>query len=172
MSRRLARRITVINPDVIAHELPRLDGKLDERRAGEIAIEQRRALLALGESFAIETTLTGNSALRLMRSAREAGYKVTLVYVGIGSADLSMRRVLLRVSRGGHSVPVTDVYRRFPASLTNLATALTIANRAFVFDNSDYRRRKLLSRDNGRNRHVAGNVPAWAKEPLAAVLND
>lgn len=156
VSRRLARSITVVNPDVIAQELPRVDGELDERQAGEIAIDRRRSFLAQGADFAVETTLTGNSALRLIRLARQAGYKVTLVYVGIGSADASMDRVLLRVSRGGHPVGVEDIYRRYPASLRNLAIALSLVDRAFVFDNSSLKRRKLLSRERGKSLSCCG----------------
>ena len=126
--------------------------------------------LARRDDFAVETTLTGNSALRLMRSARQMGYKITLVYVGIGSADLSLDRVLRRVSQGGHSVPVTDIYRRYPASLNNLAVALTLADRAFVFDNSSDRRRKLLSRERGENRYVASDLPSWSVTPLKSIL--
>lgn len=75
VSRRLAGRLPVINPDLIAQELPRIEGRLDERRAGESAIASRRALLAGRASFAVETTLTGSSSLRLLRAAKLAGYK-------------------------------------------------------------------------------------------------
>ena len=161
VSRRLARRITIVNPDVIAQELPRRDGRLDERQAGEIALAQRRDLLATRRDFAIETTLTGGSALRLLRMAKAAGYKVTLVYVGLADADTSARRVLDRVRRGGHSVPVDALERRYPDSMRKLAEAIGLVDRAYVFDNSGARRRLLLIRQDGSDRYVAERPPAW-----------
>ena len=123
-------------------------------------------MLSQRADFAIETTLTGNSALRLMRTAKAADYKVTLVYVGLTSADLSLTRFLDRVTLGGHSVPVPDLQRRFPASMLALSTALGIADRSYVFDNSARRRHLLLTREGGRNKFVAPDLPAWARRAL------
>jgi predicted ABC-type ATPase len=162
VSRRLSRRITVVNPDVIAEEIPYLEGKPDERRAGTIAIERRNALLARRADFAIETTLTGMSALRLIAAARQAGYKVTLVYVGLSSADLSVRRVVDRVRRGGHAVPVAALERRYPDSMAKLAKAIELADRSYVFDNSGTRRRLLVILDGQSPRYVVPDLPAWA----------
>ena len=167
MSQRVARRIPIVNPDVIAQELPRVDGRLDERQAGEIAVTRRNALLAEGADFGIETTLSGNSALRFMRQAKAAGYKVTLVYVGLASADLSLRRVVARVRDGGHAVPVSALERRYPDTMSRLAAALAIADRAYVFDNSGTRRRLLLIRERGRTRFRAADLPVWIRGALA-----
>ena len=82
-SRPLAEQFEVVNPDVIAQSLPRIHGRLDERGAGEAAVLRRNLLLANGTSLAIETTLSGQSTLRFMRRARSAGYRITLVFVGI-----------------------------------------------------------------------------------------
>jgi predicted ABC-type ATPase len=169
--RRLAHRIPVVNADTIAQELPRVAGRLDERRAGEVAIERRNAFLAARAHFAVETTLTGSSALRLMRVAGSAGYKITLVYVGLASADLSVQRVLDRVRQGGHPVPVTALERRYPDTLSKLEVALALADRSYVFDNSGERRRLLLIRELDRNRWVASDLPPWITSSLATILD-
>jgi predicted ABC-type ATPase len=162
VSRRLSRRITVINPDAIALEIPLLDGKPDERRAGTMAIERRNALLAEGADFAIETTLTGMSALRLIGAAKDADYKVTVVYVGLSSTGLSVLRVMDRVQQGGHSVPVEALKRRYPDSMAKLAHALALADRSYVFDNSGTRRRLLAIFDRQKIRYVVNDLPDWA----------
>lgn len=159
----------MVNPDTIAHELPRIDGRLDERRAGEIAVGLRAELLAARHDFAIETTLTGSSALRLLRSAAARSYKVTLVYVGLSSAELSMQRVLDRVRQGGHAVPYTALERRYPESLSKLVPAMLLADRSYVFDNSGRRRRLLLIRELGRIRYKVPDLPEWAATRLAAL---
>src|SRR3546814_20078963 len=80
-------------------------------------------LLASRRTFGIETTLTGSSELALMRAAGEAGYQVNLVYVGVRDVRHSIGRVRARVSRGGHDVPIADLWRRFDRSLGTLAVA-------------------------------------------------
>lgn len=166
VTRRIERRIPVVNPDNIAQELPRVSGGLDERRAGEIALERRNEMLRDKADFAIETTLSGNSTLRFMTSAHDAGYKISLVFVGIRSAEISGRRVADRVRRGGHSVPVTAIVRRYPDTLAKLPRAMALADRTFVLDNSDDRRRLLLSYEDGHARFVSRDLPQWFASAL------
>src|SRR3546814_7863872 len=86
-----------------------------------------------------------------MRAAGEAAYQVNLVYVGVRDVRHSIGRVRERVSRGGHDVPIADLWRRFDRSLANLAVAMQLANhRVLLIDNSGKRRRLLLSSKAGR----------------------
>lgn len=156
----------VINPDVIAQSLPFLNGRLDERRAGEQAILRRNALVASGKSLAIETTLSGHSAMRFMGGAREAGFKVNLVYVGIDSPELSIDRVRTRVADGGHDVPIEALVRRHPDSMVKLPMAMDLAERAYVIDNSARRRRLLLIWDEGGVRYLDTDTPDWFRQAV------
>lgn len=167
---RLERRITVVNPDTIATNLPRIAGRLDERQAGAGAIKWRNGLMAEGMDFAVETTLAGNTPLKLMRDAKAVGYKITLVYVGLANATLSASRVIDRVKRGGHAVPLEHIERRFPDTMSKLQLAVGIADRAYVFDNSGARRRLLLNREKGRNKFVSNTMPNWARTALQAII--
>ena len=161
VSGRVADRIPVVNPDEIAARLPLIDGRLDERQAGTLALRRRADLLADRASFAVETTLTGASTLNLMRSARRSGYKITLIYVGLSDPDLSLQRISDRMDVGGHAVPVSAALRRYPASLAALTGAIEIANRTFILDNSGRRRRLLVVKEAGRIRFVARDLPDW-----------
>lgn len=76
-------------------------------------------------------------------------------------ADLSAARVADRVAQGGHDVPLEAIARRFPASLANLPAALALADRAYIFDNSEERRRLLLKAEGGAARWVAAELPGW-----------
>src|SRR5260363_435501 len=69
-------------------------------------------------------------------------------------------------SGGGHNVPPADVERRFERSLRNLPKALEIADRTFVFDNSEKRHRLLLSRELNQSRHVSKKLPYWIVQAL------
>ena len=163
---RIGQRIPVINPDAIAEQLPYINGRLDERQAGATAIARRNALLDQGADFAVETTLTGNSTLRFMAAARQAGYKLTLVYIGLKDASLSLQRVIDRVKLGGHAVPVHAIERCFPVAMAKLSLAMALADRSYILDNSDRRRRLLTVVDEGRIKFLARDIPGWLNKAL------
>lgn len=81
-------RIPMVNPDDIALAIRAeygTDQTVAQAKAGQIAVTQRARLLSEGRSFGIETTLTGRRELQLMQAARNLGYKINLVYVGLES---------------------------------------------------------------------------------------
>ena len=96
-----------------------------------------------------------------MTAAVSAGFKITLVFVGVRNVETSGRRVADRVRRGGHAVPVDAILRRYPDVLAKLSRAVDMADRSFVLDNSGARRRLLLVREAGRVRFLARDPPAW-----------
>lgn len=159
---RLGRYLPIVNPDDIARDAT--DG--NPVAAGRVALAERRALLSQGASFAIETTLSGAGVLRFMAAAREAGFRIMLIYIAVAAPELSRFRVLARARDGGHDVPERDVFRRYSASLENLGVALEVADRAWVLDNTGRARRLLLSRDRERLRFLSSNLPAWAVDSV------
>lgn len=162
-------RIPIVNPDNIARDLPRRsDGSLAELEAGKLALKERAERIADGRSFGFETTLSGQSELRAMRAASEAGFKVNLVFVGIPNPEVSAARVSERVRDGGHDVSTTDTDRRYPKTMANLPIAMSIADRSFILDNSD-RHRLVMVRENEQSR-VVGSMPAWARDAIPADL--
>jgi len=162
--------MTLVNPDTIARQL-KPDHRNDTAimlKAGRIAALQRRALIQAAQNFAMETTLTGHSELRVMADARAAGYKITLVYVGLADELTSLARVRERVARGGHDIPAPIIMRRYAKSLANLPAAMDLADRIFILDNTGARHRLLVTVDHGQLRHQSPGMPAWAK---AAILD-
>jgi len=109
----------------------------------------------------VETTLSGNTYLRMMKKAKELGYLVVLMYVGTTRVEINMQRVRFRVTRGGHDVPEEDQIRRYPRSLANAAKALAIADEAVILDNSGSRYVKVaVKRATGIE--LFEPVPEWA----------
>lgn len=161
-------RLPIINPDVIAQGLPRrVDGSLAEMEAGRIALQERREHLAAGVSFAFETTLSGNTELATLRAARDCGFKVNLLFVGVEDAKQSAVRVGDRVRRGGHDVPIDALTRRYERTMCNFASAAVCSDRVIVFDNSGFGHRLLFVQENGETRHHAA-FPDWARKWLPA----
>ena len=124
----------VVNPDVIAANLPGPDATRDAR-AGRETLRCTRALIASGQTFSRETTLSGSEILRTMRAAKNTGFAVNLFFVGVDSVDVSRGRVRRRVEQGGHGIPEQVQVRRFDRSLDNAVLAARVADTT-VFVNS------------------------------------
>jgi len=169
----VAARIPVVNPDEIARSMkPDHHGAaVTMLQAGKEAARLRREHTEAARSFAIETTLSGHSELRVMEDARNAGFKVNLIFMGIAGPDTSYARVRSRVMAGGHDVPVADIRRRYYRTMANLLAAVALADRTFVLDNQGKGRPRLLMTINdGRIRQVARVLPAWATQALGTIV--
>lgn len=129
----------VLDPDVVAARLSPGDIRAGAVQGAKETIRQQEELLERRESFAIETTLSGNRTLKLMDEAKARGYEVELHYVRLGTPQGSIDRVAERVARGGHDVPQEDILRRYERSLENLPSAIEKADKTTLYDNSGRR---------------------------------
>jgi predicted ABC-type ATPase len=133
-----------IDPDVIENEICRewagepLTRKDFSYMAMKEAEQSRILLLDGGASFSFETVFsdTVRSKLQFMEDARQRGYFVALLFVGLSSPEKSLERVTARHQRGGHSVPEDRIHSRYPRVLTNAVDAVKIASLAILVDNS------------------------------------
>ena len=71
-----------------------------------------------------------------MRLAKQKGYRVYLYYVSTLSPEINVGRVRTRVAEGGHDVQVAKISSRYTKSLEQLYEAISLSDRAYVFDNS------------------------------------
>jgi predicted ABC-type ATPase len=96
-----------------------------------------------------------------MKTARDAGYTITLVYVTLEAAKLNVERVIQRVKRGGHGIDPVVIRRRVEESRANFPAALLLSHRTLVVDNSKDQHRKLLEMKHGRIEFQAADLPGW-----------
>jgi len=93
-----------------------------------------------GESFAMETTLSGRTYARMIPQWRQAGYMVTLFFLQLPSEELAVARVADRVVQGGHHIPEPVIRRRFQAGIRNFhALYKPLVNAWRLYDNSGER---------------------------------
>lgn len=99
--------------------------------------------------FAMETVFshwhvredgTVESKVDLIRDMQAAGYFVVLIFVGLVSAELSVRRVETRVLEHGHGVPEPRLRERFPRTQKAIAEAIKVADASLLVDNSRNRK--------------------------------
>jgi len=132
--------------------------------AGRLILRMCEELLEKRESFLVETTLSGQTYLRMMRRAGGLGYTVRLIYVATESVEINIQRIRDRVLKGGHDVPEEDQRRRFPRSFANLRLALELASEVALFDNSGPEGNRLVAIRDGRGTNFFPPVPEWAAE--------
>ena len=113
--------------------------------------------------------MSGNGTITMMRQARDAGYRISVVYVALEYPEDNIERVQIRVAEGGHDVPDDDIRRRFARSLAQAPIAAKLADKALAIDNSGLRPRRVLLFRTGRLVWQAGDLPVWASELRDAV---
>ncbi|MGE0753120.1 MAG: zeta toxin family protein [Variibacter sp.] len=108
------RRFEFVNADEIARDLN--VGACLDVRAARLMLERIDELVEAGADFVIETTLASLTYAQKTPVWQQRGYRVSLVYLRLASAEESIDRVRKRVAAGGHGIPEEAIRRRFPKS--------------------------------------------------------
>lgn len=152
-----------LNADEIARELRPEDVDSAAFAAGRKLIEKMRALVAEGQSFALETTCSGKSYLRLLESCKQDGWRITLLYFWLPTPEMAVARVARRVGQGGHGIPPEVIVRRYFAGIANmLSFYLPLADEAEIYDNTDRSRRLVAEKREGRALDIH-DLARWAR---------
>ncbi len=138
-----------LNADEIARGLSPLRPSAGAIQAGRLLLTQVREHLRRRETFALESTLSGQTYIRLLHGARELGYEIELHYLWLSSPAQGIARVRQRVRQGGHHVPAVDIRRRFYRSLRHLLDDyLPLATRWAIWDSRGLPAKRLASSAN------------------------
>ena len=113
---------TFINADLIAAGLSPFAPEAAAIKAARLMLESIDAQVRLGNSFALETTLSGLGYARAIPVWRAKGYSVKLIFLQLPNAQTAIDRVAERVAQGGHNIPTATIMRRFDAGLKNFQT--------------------------------------------------
>jgi predicted ABC-type ATPase len=103
-----------VNADNIAKDL-----HLSDSEAARKAIQKIEYFIELGESFSIESTLSGKTLIAHINRAKQKGFRVYVIYVLVDSAELSMVRVTQRALLGKHYINLTNILTRYSRSILN-----------------------------------------------------
>jgi len=139
-----------LNADDIARDLAPKNVESAALAAGRLLIERMRTLVREGESFALESTLSGRSYIPLLKNCKASGWRISLYYFWLPSPEDSIARVAMRVSQGGHHIPDEVIYRRFRTGLWNMRHLyLPLADTAAIYDNSGRARVLIAELESG-----------------------
>ncbi|MBI2479485.1 MAG: zeta toxin family protein [Planctomycetia bacterium] len=154
-----------VNADVLARELD-----LDSYVAAKTADALRRELVNQRESFVFETVFSDpvGDKRAFLKEAITAGYTVVLCFIGISSPKTSEQRVAMRVSQGGHDVPMDKLRSRYPRTLANLKSAIHELPHVLIFDDDDLRTpfRRVAVFEDGQLSFRQNPLPRWLTKLL------
>jgi len=125
-----------VNADLIAAGLSPFAPELAAFKAGRIMLETIAHHARRGESFALETTLSGLTYAQMIPLWQASGYSVKLIFLSLPNADMAVQRVAVRVSQGGHNIPEATVRRRFESGIKNFNRYKLLVNDWQLYDNS------------------------------------
>lgn len=124
-----------LNADEIARGISPLKPSAGAMQAARVLLKQVDNCLRRRETFALESTLSGKTYIRLFQRVLKLGYEIELHYLWLSTPAHAINRVRLRVKQGGHHVPTADIRRRFKRSLEHLlADYLPLADRWIIWD--------------------------------------
>lgn len=127
-----------INADDYAKELAAGGQPTDEQslQAAQMSDAHLDAEIAAGRSVLVETVLSSDKFKHRVAAARQAGFRVVLIYVSLKLPELNIGRVANRRRLGGHGVPSDRVLARRSRSHLMFEWFAKEADQVFVFDNS------------------------------------
>ncbi len=159
-----------INPDNIAKEVFGDWNSSDAvLKAAKRATEQRYECLDKGVDFVFETVFSSEEKMDFLRKAKEAGFFIRIFYVCTESPLININRIAQRYLNGGHEVPISKTISRYFGSLKNLAEAIKIADRVYLYDNSveNSAPRLILRTSDGKiAKKYTDDIPLWAKQVI------
>ncbi len=135
-----------INADLIAAGLAPFSPETATVKAARLMLKEIELNVKAGNSFAIETTLSGKTYAKDISDWKKVGYHITLAFLSLPDPEIAIARVAARVAAGGHNIPEATIRRRFKAGLENFHKLYSpLANSWSLYDNSGDEP-KLISR--------------------------
>lgn len=132
----------------------------DKIKGGKEAVRLINDCLEQDENFTWETTLSGNKPLKIIQSAREKGFLISLYYIAVSSAEESLSRIQNRVRKGGHDIPPEIVRSRFNKRFDDLIKILPYCDSVIFLDNENGFV-KVGYCDEGRLELIGKYAPDW-----------
>ncbi len=151
-----------VNADTIAQGLSAFDPEGAAIDAARVMVTRIHELAVGRADLAFERTLASRTFGSWLTGLREGGYRVTVVFLWLPSADLAVDRVSARVRMGGHNVPEDVVRRRYDSGLKNFFELYKpLADSWRVYDNSHAAGPRLVAVGSGSHVTQVEDDATW-----------
>jgi predicted ABC-type ATPase len=129
--------LNFINADLIAKGIAPFNPESVALEAGKVFLKRVSTIVSNRESFAFETTLSGLNYIESIKNWKKIGYEIILYFLSLPNEEMAVKRVQLRVSQGGHNVPVDVIKRRYHRGWKNFQNHYKkLVDAWVIFDNS------------------------------------
>jgi predicted ABC-type ATPase len=108
-----------LNADEIAKELTGKGESAGNISAGKEYFSRIEKLRSKNKNIILESTLSGLFLKKMIQGFSKKNYLITIIFVYLNRPEISIDRIKVRVSKGGHHVPDEDVRRRFARGINN-----------------------------------------------------
>lgn len=108
-----------LNADEIAREMTKDGSRAGNISSGKEYFKRIEKLRSKNKSIILESTLSGLFLKKMIQEFRKKKYLITIMFVYLNEPEISIDRIKVRVSKGGHHVPDEDVRRRFERGINN-----------------------------------------------------
>lgn len=156
-----------INPDNIAQEkFGNWNSPSAILKAAELATMMRYDCLEKRRDFVFETVFSSEEKNEFVKKAKEIGFFIRFFYVCTDDPTINVRRITQRFLNGGHEVPISKIISRYYKSLLNASLAISLVDRAYIYDNSvENQIPRLLFRtvDGVVCKQYTDCIPEWAR---------
>jgi predicted ABC-type ATPase len=162
-----------ISPDLIAqNDFGDWNSPEASLKAARKAEFMRETCLSDRRSHAFETVFSAPDKVEYLRRAKAADFFIRLFFICTDRPEINVARVATRMREGGHTVPTDKIISRYAKSIAQCAAVVTLADRAYIYDNSveDVAPALLFRTENGTLKKVYRQpVNDWAKSILEQV---
>ena len=155
--------------DLLAMNLRKEHPEWEERWIGGTVAstlqKQKDEAIALQKDFAFETNFSNDLILNMIHEFKEAGYKITLFYFGLGSITESCMRVDQRKFYGGHDVEKSIIEYNFHEGIKRMQQNLHLFdNITFVDGNSNFGEIVALYIKKSNKHEITNHSYRWFNE--------
>ncbi len=126
-----------VNSDEFAKSLSPFAPESAYIMASRYMLKKIEYLFDRRSDFCLETTLATRSLVKMIKSAQDKGYFVTVIYFWLNSPDMAVERVAKRVAAGGHNIPEDTIRRRYNLGLNYFFNVyMPVCDKWILADNS------------------------------------
>ncbi|MCE7070190.1 zeta toxin family protein [Dyadobacter sp. CY327] len=123
------------------------------------------------KDYAYEGHFSTESSWKTIRRFQQAGYKINMIFLALESVNISLQRVAVRVSQGGHHVAPAHIYENFYGNIKFLDQNLSLINKLTFIDNSSMNAVHILTLENWEISFIRKTrLPKWMQHNMPELM--
>ncbi|MCE7063979.1 zeta toxin family protein [Dyadobacter sp. CY326] len=152
-------------------KVPKYAREKAEHDLQDIFEHQVNSAIIENQDFAYEGHFSSEHSWSTIKQFRLAGYKINMVFLALDDVNVSLQRVAVRVSQGGHHVAPAHIYENYFGNIKSLDRNLALIDRLLIIDNSSTNAIHILTlEDRVISSLTKKHLPAWLKSNMPQLM--